>query len=509
MNSDLEPPAPAHVTTRDVARGAGFAGLARLGALIELVAQPAYVGMFGVATYGLYVVLWGSVSLLSNLMHLSLTSALQRIVPTRESEAEAHGAVKLALLVALVPTSLAALAISLNAEAVATIFSAAPEDAARLPGAIAMFVWALPLWTFIEISTSAARARRAFGPEIRLRIFWEQLARLAFAIGFFLLGFQSIGLMAAHLCSLALTAALCVPLLGRYYDWRLLLRAPVPLPLARGLVGTGLSLLPSDMLRRLLIDGPPLALNLILPGARGAQAAGLLEVARKLSTATNIVRLAFRYVMAPLSAAQARADRTRMAPLYNFACRVSTALVGPLAAALVLTGPDIMRLYPPDAAAALPLLYVLVAARFLEAMLGPASDVMEMTGHRGLPLLNSALAAAALVVLAVLLIPAHGAMGMAIAVSVALVVTAVAAAVEVRITDGLSPFDSRMAVILGITAAGGALMLAMSFIPPGLLHFLAVGVVLLLGTAWTALRFGLPYEDRLALGRLGRIVRLA
>ena len=53
-----------------------------------------------------------------------------------------------------------------------------------------MFAWALPLWTFIEIATSAARARRAFGPEIRLRIFWEQIARILFAVGFFLLGLR-------------------------------------------------------------------------------------------------------------------------------------------------------------------------------------------------------------------------------------------------------------------------------------------------------------------------------
>lgn len=508
MSSDLEPPAPVHVTTRDVARGAGFAGLARLGALIELVAQPAYVWMFGVATYGVYVVLWGAVSLLSNCLDLALTSALQRIVPTRESEADAHGAVKLALLVALLPTSLVALLVSLNAASIASLFSAAPEDAANLPGAIAFFIWALPLWTFVEVATSAARARRAFGPEIRLRIFWEQTARLVFAGGFFLLDFRSTGLMAAHLCSLALTAMLCVPLLGRYYDLRRLVAAPIPAALARELVGTGLTLLPADLMRRFLIDGPPLILNLILPGARGAQAAGLLEIARKLSTVTNIVRQAFRYVLAPLSAAQARADRRRMAPLYHFACRVSAALVAPLAAALVLTGPDLLMLYRPEAAAALPLLYALVAARLLEAVVGPASDVVEMTGHRGLPLLNSVLSAAMLAVVSVLLIPSYGAMGMAIAVAAALSANALAALLEVRIADGLWPFDLRMGLILAISAAGAALMTAMSWIPPGLLHFLVVGVVLLLGTAWTALRFGLPREDREALGRLGRVARL-
>ena len=220
-------PEPA-VTRGEVARGAALAGLSRMGALIEALAQPLYTWLFGIATYGIYVVLWGAVNLLSNIVDLSMTSALQRVVPTQDSEERAHAAVKLALIVSVGPTSLIALLVTLNAEAVAAIFSAAPEDAARLPLAIALFAWALPLWTFVEVATSAARARRAFGPEIRLRIFWEQIARIVFAIGFFALGFHSFGLMLAHLCSLALTALLCLPLLARYYRLRLILRAPIP-----------------------------------------------------------------------------------------------------------------------------------------------------------------------------------------------------------------------------------------------------------------------------------------
>src|SRR5690606_13642746 len=135
----------------------------------EVIAQPLYTRFYGIETYGLYVALWGAVSLLVNFIHVSMPVALQRLVPTQDEEA-AHGAVKLSLLVALLPASLIALAVTLNAEAVAGFFSAAPDDAARLPAAIALFAWALPLWAFIETATGAARARRAFGPEIRLRI---------------------------------------------------------------------------------------------------------------------------------------------------------------------------------------------------------------------------------------------------------------------------------------------------------------------------------------------------
>ena len=495
------------VTRGDVARGAGLAGLSRAGALIEALAQPLYTWLFGIATYGLYIVLWGAVNLLTNLVDLSMTSALQRVVPTQEREELAHGAVKLALIVAVGTASLIALLVCLNAVQVASIFSAAPEDAARLPLAISLFAWALPLWTFVEVATSAARARRAFGPEIRLRIFWEQIARIGFAVGFFLLGFHSIGLMLAHLCSLALTALLCLPLLGRYYSLRLLLTAPIPAALARNLLVAGAGLLPANLARRILIDAPPVILNLTIPGAAGASAAGLFEIARKLSTVPYIVRQSFQYVLGPLSSAQAHADRAQVAPLYHFASRVSTALVVPLSGLLIFAGTDILSVYRPEARAALPMLWILVAARGIEAVVGPASTIVEMIGHRALPLLNSAIAIALWIGLTYWLTPIYGPLGMAIAVAVAVVSSTYAATIELQVADRLSPFDYKLFQGLGIALVGVAFMAGGEWLFDGPARF-ALEVVLWAATSWLTLRYGLTRLDREALGGLSRGLRL-
>jgi O-antigen/teichoic acid export membrane protein len=504
---EAAPAGQAAVTRGEVARGAGLAGVARAGALIEALAQPLFTWLFGLPTYGIYVVLWGAVNLISNLVDLSMTNALQRVVPASDGEERAHAAVKLALLVAVVPSVLIAAAAALNAEWLAAQLSAAPEDRARLPQAIALFAWALPLWTFVEVATSAARARRAFGPEIRLRIFWEQIARIAFALGFFALGMQSVGLMAAHLCSLALTAALCVPLLGRYYDLKLLVRARIGSALARELLLSGLALLPANFARRLFIDAPPVILNLMIPGTRGAVAAGLFEIARKISTIPLIVRQAFGYVMSPLSSAQAHADRAALGPLYRFASRVSTALVVPLSGLLIFAGADILSVYRPEAAAALPLLILLVAARGFEAVLGPATTLVEMTGHRALPLVNSLLGAAVMALLVLALVPVIGPLGMAVAVAAATATIAVAATIEIQISDRLSPFDGRLVRGLGAALAGVACMGLAEYLLDGPARFAAV-LVLWAATSWIALRFGLVRSDREALGGAGRRLRL-
>ena len=495
------------VTRGDVAKGAGLAGLARLGALIEAIAQPLFIWLFGLATYGLYVVLWGAINLLANIVDLSMTAALQRVIPTAEDDETAHAAVKLALLVAVVPAIAVAALIALLSQQIAPLVSAAPEDRANLAAAIALFAPALPLWVFIEVATSAARARRAFGPEIRLRIFWEQIARILFALGFFAIGAGTLGLMAAHLCSLALTALLCVPLLGRYYDLRLVLRTPLSRRFSGSMLLTGLALLPATLSRRLLIDAPPVALNLMLPGTRGAIAAGLFEIARKLSTVPLIVRQSFQYVMAPLSSAQAHLDRTALGPLYNFAARISTALVVPLSGLLVFAGTDILSVYRPEAQAALPLLALLVASRAVEAIVGPATPIVEMAGHRLLPLLNSALGVTLGACLAVWLVPEEGALGMAIAVAAATVTIAYAAMLELRLSDGLSPFDRKLFQGLAIALAGVALMAIAENFTRGPLRFASV-TVLWGATSWLALRFGLNRPDRQALGGVARKLRL-
>lgn len=184
--------------------------------------------MFGITGYGVYVVLWAAINILANILDLAMGQALQRVIPAEPDTERQHGAVKFALLAGTGLGIIAAAVISLSASQLAGYVAAAPDEAAHIPAAIALFAWSLPLWIFLEIATAAARAKRAFGPEIRLRIFWEQLARLVFAVGFFAAGYNLTRLLLGHLLSLALTAILSVRLLGRYYDLRLLVRGPMP-----------------------------------------------------------------------------------------------------------------------------------------------------------------------------------------------------------------------------------------------------------------------------------------
>jgi len=248
-------------------------------------------------------------------------------------------------------------------------------------------------------------------------------------------------------------------------------------------------------------------INLMLPGARGASAAGLFEIGRKLSTVPHIVRQSFQYVLGPLSSAQAHADRSQIGPLYHFASRVSTALVVPLAALMIFTGPDVLSVYRKEAAAALPILIILSTARAIEAIVGPAGTMVEMIGHRVLPLVNSLIAVILWALLAAWLTPAYGAVGMAASVALGILASSYAAVLELRVSDGLWPFDRKLFQALALALAGASLMALAEYLFDGPARF-ASNMTLWLATSWFTLRYGLTREDRLALGDLSRRLRL-
>ncbi|CAA9492232.1 MAG: Membrane protein involved in the export of O-antigen and teichoic acid [uncultured Sphingomonadaceae bacterium] len=495
------------IDERSVARGAGAALLARAGALIELVSTPAYVWMFGLATYGLYTVLWAAVNLVENAADLGMTSALQRTVPQTRTEADAVGALRAALMLGVVPCVAIAAVASLVAPMLAGLLNVAADDRAGLAAGIALFAWALPLWAFVEIATSALRARRAFGPEIRLRIVGEQLIRLGVATLLWAAGVDTLGLLVAHLVSLAITAGLSVRLLGRHYDLSLWRTARSPYA---DTAASGLSVLPSNIISRLLSDAPPLVLNAWYPGAGGAAAAGLYAIARKLSSLVQLVRMAFSYVLGPLSSAVARDDRAAIAPLYGFATRVSVVIALPMAAALIGGRHILLGLFGPAAAGAGAMVTLLTLGRVVDAAGGPAGSILQVASGRLKPLLGAALALLVTGIAAAALLPRHGGAGLAGAVALGVSTMTIVAVVQLWRDAGLHPFAPPFPRAFGVGLAVGAALLCL--LP--LVHLQGPRVGLpafafaLLGGLWVSMRYGLRAADKAFMGSAARRLRL-
>ena len=107
---------------QDVAKGAGTVFLARTGAVIEIITQPAYTWMFGLATYGLYTVLWSLVNLIENITDLAMTNALQRLLPQADASEARAAIIKGAFILGVLPSFFLAIVLSLAAPQIVPLF---------------------------------------------------------------------------------------------------------------------------------------------------------------------------------------------------------------------------------------------------------------------------------------------------------------------------------------------------------------------------------------------------
>jgi O-antigen/teichoic acid export membrane protein len=539
------------VSNRDVAKGAGTTLLARLGGVLDLLTQPLYVWLFGLASYGFYGALWAAINLIENVADLGMTSAMQRVVPQAKTPQEEASALRASFILALIPCTLVAAIVSFTAEPVATFFNASDRDASQVVDAIRYFAWALPLWAFVEIATSALRSKRLFGAEIRLRLLWEQLVRLGFVLVFFALGFGMLSLVYAHILSLSIICLLCVRLLNQHFQLRLLLVGPIRDPMFHEALKAGLAVLPVNIVTRLFGDGPAIALNAILPGSAGAIAGGLFIIARKVSSVVQLVRTAFAYVLAPLASSAATYGKDQVAGIYGFSTRLSFALALPLGAMLAASGPTLLPLFGPGADAALFALVALTLARVAEAVFGAATPIQQVTSAHLDQQLGSLVGLGVATAIAWWLIPNYGLNAMAIAVSVGLVIAALLPLFQLHIINKLHPFAAPFGTVMvrstAIAAGGAALALLVQELPLngqriclaiiiiaawrlswklaatllgiGLAEYLAVLFVpsleailpylislsilipLLVATLWTSLKFALTVEDKAELGK--------
>jgi O-antigen/teichoic acid export membrane protein len=439
-----------------------------------------------------------------------MTSALQRTVPQAADERAATHSVRAALVLGVTPCLFAAIAAFFGAPWLAAQLNVAAADRDLLVPAIQLFVWALPLWALVEIMTSALRARHLFGAEIRLRIFWEQLIRLALAALFYFAGLGIMGLFLAHLISLAITVLLSLRLAARHFPLRDLFAPARTLPEWQTTLGAGLSVLPANIAARLFGDAPPLLLNLMIPGAGGASAAALFVIVRKLSSVVQLVRTAFAYVLAPVASLARRHDMAHVAELYGFATRLATTAVIPLAGVMAGGADALLRLFGREAMVALAPLTLMLIARGAEATLGAALPIAQVTLPYRRQLTGSMLGLIAALAVGTMLVPAAPLSGMCAAVATGFLVGALVPVIQLWRIEQLHPFESGWAralvaaLLIGM-AVGGAVWLAA---PAALWPALAVTLGAALAAVWLAMRLGLGAPDRAALGRAATILRL-
>ena len=483
-----------------------MAFIGRMGAFIEAISVVAFGWAYGEMTFGLFAVLWSYIKVMTAITDSAMTTGLQRFVP-KASRSDANlmagFALKFSFLLGVIFASLMAF----FADTLAGYINASDADKVHLATIIKLYAWTLPFWTVVEVSTASIRAKRTFGPEIKVRIFYEQGIRLVAGLSFAAIGFMSYGLFLAHLLSVIIAAILGLRLISKHYDFSEVISAPLISAINSELLSYGLSVMPANVIKKLFSELPVMMLNQLLPGAAGAAASGYYAIARKLASVLQVIRLTFEYVMAPLAAeSHGKGDRLALVSMYQFSTRLSVCFALPLCMALLIARQDILAIMKPEFIAASGAIAILCLGRAIESASGPSSAIIEMLGHRLLPIFNGLCGMAVLCILSYYLVDDYGVTGAALAATAGINTTAWLSLLQSLIVYKLNPYSHALikplalSLVISLGIGYGLSGHYITLSPP--MNFVAALVSLLLALL-VIIRYGLDSSDAKALGKMG------
>ncbi|HZY70334.1 MAG TPA: flippase [Thermoplasmata archaeon] len=461
---------------RSVTRGTFIMLLGTLGFVAEgfLSRVILYRGL-AADEFGLFTFAFALGAVLSAFGALGIPSAVARNLPYSQSDDERRAIVRTSLLVTILSASLIAFGLLGAGLALGFLFHHPLEG-------VTLDLFSVAVGLSI-VSGTVASIFQGY-EDVRPNAIFVQVVNPALFIAFLLIALYALPEGASFLGALvgyALAGALTI--LGLYlYARRRLPRLLPPGPraggVARRLLGFALPLFAVGTLGALSNNGDTIVLGFFRGGAIGAYTADL-PLARLLQVGLG----SLAYIFLPVAARYVR-DRNDEAVRITYATATKWVSVTSLPLFLVLfflPGRSLGFVYGlANTPAAVPL-QILVAGAFVSTLVGPASATQVSYGETRLLLYNTAAAAAADIGLSLVLIPALGLPGAAIAWAVGAALQPVLSMVELAALHGVHPFRRHYLIPLVVTALPlGAVFALAPFTPPiWTLPVLAVGIVLL------------------------------
>ncbi len=446
--------------TRKQIRGSGLLLAGRgISAALKFVSQLIIVRYLTTAEYGAWSYALAAVLFLRGFSTLGLNRAVARFLPIHLERGERQ---EFFGVMAFVFGSLV-----LGGALVVTLFYAFPEWVARLAGVaanqqldiLAIVIFLVPVDALDDFLTGVCAAFTSSRTIFVRRYILSPGLRTAVAL--LLVLFKADVRLLAYGYLLSGVAGLL------YYGW--MVRGEM---LRRGLLQSGDLRFQLPARRVLSYTMPVMAADwgavlmtttgpLLLGYFQGANAVALFQVVIPLVTVTRIVAQSFGLLFEPAAARMsARSDPEGLRRLYwRSAAWVAVLSFPAFAACFTAAEPMTVLLFGERYRAAAPILSLLVAGNFLDAILGFNAPTLRVTGRVGWLVKSNIVAVLANVGLSLALIPSMGPLGAGIATATGAIVYAVLKQAGLSRAAGVPSFDSRYA----------APYLAMAFVTVGLL----------------------------------------
>jgi len=370
----------------------------------------------------------------------------------------------------------------------------------------AAFSVSVPFFTIMSMALWATQGFQTVKYATYVQYVVRPLINLALIVVFYLFGVQVLGAVAAYILSMALGAILALYYLKRVFPG--LLNSEIrPKFESRALLAASAPMTVVSLTQQIT----PWIAVLVLGAFDTVWAVGIYDVGARTANLSTLVLFAFIGIFSPMvSNLYSRGQVQDLAYLYKDVSywAFTGALVFFLTTALLAQ--DIMVVFGADFASGWPVVVIIAASQLFSSSVGPTARVLVMTGHQRIVVFSALGSAAAAMVLNLLLVPAFGIFGAAVATAAAVILANAVTLAFVHRLLGFWPYSTRYAkpAIAGLLAAASAYLVRLAlpaytggaalliFVP----LFLAVFVALLV-------RLGLSPSDRQFLASFLAAVR--
>jgi len=407
VKSDGSPEARIVAEARVVSAGLRGLAVQSFGRVIRFIYELILSRALGAAGYGSFAVVTSVFDLGRAVSYFGLDHALARSVAIADARGD-RGTVphvtQVAVTIALLLAGVAAAALAVAAPRIADALGT------PVPGGIRLAGLALIPNAALIMMSAVARARGRVALERALQAVLQP-AVVALIVGLSVVITHSLSVafgafaMSQVLC--AVVAVLAVrPRLwqargGGTGPWRHVALAMLTMAVPMGA---------ATLAQVILIEGP----RLIVAAVQDPVAVGAYTVGSRLSAQLGLVFVGFDSLMGPVIARlHHEGRRSELEIAVRRATEWVAALTLAVGLALLVRPSALVRLFGSGYQAGAEVLTVLVVAQLLFVVGGPASRLLPMSGHAGIDLVITVVAAATAVILATLLTPRFGAAGAA------------------------------------------------------------------------------------------------
>lgn len=483
-----------------IAQGAGVNFLGTLAKTIKSTSFVLMTRLFGTEVFGLYIMGWSVIDLLSKVGTFGLDKGVVKFVVqyhNDQNEDAVHRTLGQAVLIGL----------TMSAMVTGLVYLAAPFIADRifhkleLTRILQVFAFSIPFLTLSQVLLAATKSLKIMRFDVYVKSIVEPLVLVAAACLCFLVGWRLSGIALAHLAAAIGGAACALYFFRRLFSSRACVRGIRDMSLWSEMTKFSLPVVCYDLLYILMMRLDALMLGYFLPAVQ----VGIYGAAIEMAFLMKKVRQWFEPIFAPIiSELHYHQKMQRLADNFSLVTRWILTVNLAFFFSMILIGRDILAVFGSEFTVGALSLTLLSLSQVIYGSIGSGDMVLLMSGHPYLNLLNTALVLILNVGLGVVLIPQYGMTGAAVGTLVSFGMLSVVRLVEVYVLLRIHPFRRALLKPFGASLIAFVMTVTVAawFPTKGVWRGMPLTLMFLIIYGTMLVRFGLEQEDCMIIGQI-------